>query len=49
MAVMTSHWQKSQVRQCFGCCTADLKADEDQNQLNKNLKIEELDTFASDW
>ena len=43
-----SHWQKSQVRQFFGCSTADSQADEDQNQLNNNLKINELQTFASD-
>ena len=24
----------------FGCCTADSQADEDQNQLNNNLKID---------
>ena len=35
---MISHWQKSQVSRFFGCCTADSKADEDQNQLNNNLK-----------
>ena len=33
----------------FCCCTADLQADEDQHQLNNNLKIYKLETFASDW
>ena len=31
----------------FGCCTADSQADKDRNQLNKNLKINELETFSS--
>ena len=26
--------------QLFGCCTADSQADEDQNQLKNNLKID---------
>ena len=30
------------------CCTADSQPDEDRNQLNNNLKINELDIFASD-
>ena len=33
----------------FGCCTTDLQADNNQNQLNNNMKIDKLDTFASDW
>ena len=32
----------------WGCCTADSQADEDRNQLNNYLKIDELETFASD-
>ena len=31
-------WSKTS--QYFGCCKADSQADEDQNQLNNNLKIE---------
>ena len=46
--MLTSHWQKSQVNLFFGCCTADLQADKDRNQMNNNLKMDELDTFASD-
>ena len=47
--LINSHWQKSQVRWYFGFCTAYSQEDEDQNQLNNNLKIDELETFASDW
>ena len=46
--MMISHWQKSQVRRYFCCCTADSQAYEDQNQLNNNLIIDELETFAND-
>ena len=45
---MNSHWQKSQVRCFCCCCTADLQADEDQNQLNNNLEIDEFEPFTSD-
>ena len=43
-----------QVGQCkvlrfSGCCSADSQADEDQNQLNNNLKIAKLEDFASHW
>ena len=43
-SLIYGHWQKSQVHRFFVCCTADSQADKDQNQLNKNLKIE-LETF----
>ena len=42
---VSSHWQKSQVCQFFGCCTTDSQADEEQNQCNNNLKIYELSLF----
>ena len=45
---MISHWQKSQVGRFSGCCTADLQADKYRNQMNNNLKIDEVETFASD-
>ena len=46
--IISSHWQKSQVRPNFACCTADSQADKDRNQLNNNLENDELETFASD-
>ena len=33
----------------FYCGTADSQADKDRNQLNNNLKIDELETFDSDY
>ena len=48
-SLIYGHWQKSQVRRFFGCCTADSQADKDQNQLNNNFKIVQLETSASDW
>ena len=51
--LINSHWQKSRVRQLCCCMYSGWEqngwADEDQNQPNNNLKIDELDTFASDW
>ena len=47
-SLIDSHWQKSQFRRYFGCCTADSQADEDQQQLNNNKKIYELETFDND-
>ena len=44
-----SHWQKSQVRRFSDCCSADFSPNLPVNQLYNNLKIYELETFASDW
>ena len=46
-SLISNHWQKSQVGWCFRICTADWQADEGQNQLSNNLKIDEPETFAS--
>ena len=43
---ISSHWKKSQVPRLFGCCTADSQADKYRNQLNNNLKIDELETLT---
>ena len=44
---MTNHWQNPQVCQFSGCCAADSQAEEDQNQLNNNLKMAKLEDFVS--
>ena len=38
--VTTWLWILEQQSWFFGCCAADLQAEEDQNQLNNNLKID---------
>ena len=48
-SIMSSHWQMFQVRWYFSWCTADSQADEDRNQQNKNMKIDKIETFASDY